>query len=192
MIIIGAMGRNGSGKDALIDYLCQRCDVHKLSVGDIARQIAEEEGIAPTRQNLREISQRYMSAHGDSYFIRRVADTIEENGWKATAISGIRTSDDVRAARECFGDDLLLVHVRVGDPHVRYERIRERDQPRDSDSFEAFIEQEQEEEEHSHISEALEQADLVINNSRSLEVFHEAIDYLLIEGLIDEEVGCEI
>lgn len=192
MIIIGAMGRNGSGKDALIDYLCQRCDMHKLSVGDIVRQIAEEEGIEPTRENLHEISQRYMAENGDSYFMHRVADRIESNGWKAVGVSGIRTPDDVRVARERFGDDLLLVHVRVDDPRVRYERLLARDQPRDRESFDDFYEQEREEEEQFQGGEALDEADVAINNSRSLEAFHEAIDYLLIEGLIDEEVDCKI
>ena len=192
MIVIGAMGRAGSGKDTLIDHLCQRCDVHKLSVGDVVRQIAAEEGIEPTRENLHRISQRYAAEHGDGYLVHRVAETIERNAWPATGISGIRTPQDVRVAREHFGDDLLLVHVRVGDPRLRYERLLERDQPRDPESFEAFLEQEREEEEQFQIGEALQQADLVINNNRSLEAFHEAIDYLLIEGPIDEEVDCKI
>jgi dephospho-CoA kinase len=52
MILVGAMGLAGSGKDTLIDYLCRRCRVHKFSVGDFVRQIAEQEGIDRTRENL--------------------------------------------------------------------------------------------------------------------------------------------
>jgi dephospho-CoA kinase len=192
MIVIGAMGLNGSGKDTLIDHLCQRCDVHKLSVGDIARQIAEEQGIEPTRENLHRISQQAMAEHGSDYFMRRVIETIEENRWQATGVSGIRTPEDIEIARKHFGDDLLLVHVRVNDARLRYQRLLERDRPRDPDTFEAFVQQEREEEEQFHVREALRQADLVINNYRSLEDFYQAIDYLLIDGLIDEEVECKI
>ena len=190
MIVIGAMGLNGSGKDTLIDRLCRRCDVHKLSVGDIARQIAEEQQIEPTRENLHHIWQQAMAEHGKDYFMRRVIEIIEQNRWQATGVSGIRTPEDVDITRHHFGDDLLLVHVRVNDARLRYQRLLERDRPRDPDTFEVFTQQEREEEEQFHVREALRQADLVINNYRSLEDFYQAIDYLLIEGLVSEEVEC--
>jgi dephospho-CoA kinase len=190
MIVIGAMGLNGSGKDTLIDHLCRRCDVHKLSVGDIARQIAEEQQIEPTRENLHHIWQQAMDEHGKDYFMRRVIEIIEQNRWQATGVSGIRTPEDVDITRHHFGDDLLLVHVRVNDARLRYQRLLERDRPRDPDTFEVFTQQEREEEEQFHVREALRQADLVINNYRSLEDFYQAIDYLLIEGLVSEEVEC--
>ena len=190
MIVIGAMGLNGSGKDTLIDHLCRRCDVHKLSVGDIARQIAEEQQIEPTRENLHHIWQKAMAEHGKDYFMRRVIEIIEQNRWQATGVSGIRTPEDVDITRHHFGDDLLLVHVRVNDARLRYQRLLERDRPRDPDTFEVFTQQEREEEEQFHVREALRQADLVINNYRSLEDFYQAIDYLLIEGLVSEEVEC--
>jgi dephospho-CoA kinase len=191
MIVIGAMGLNGSGKDTLIDHLCQRCAVHKLSAGDIARQIAGEQGIEPTRENLHRISQQAMADHGNDYFVRRLIEMINENRWLATGVSGVRTPEDVSIMRQHYGDDLLLVHVRVNDAQLRYQRLLERDRPRDPDTFEAFVQQERDEEEQFHVREALRQADLVINNHRSLEDFLQAIDYLLIDGLVNEEVECK-
>lgn len=191
MIVIGAMGLNGSGKDTLIDHVCQRCDVHKLSGGDIARQIAEKQGIEPTRETLHRISQRAMAEHGNDVFMRRIIEMIEESRWKATGVSGVRTPEDVDMMRKHFGDDLLLVHVRVNDARLRYQRLLERDHPRDPDTFEAFTQQEQDEEAQFHVRKALRQADLVINNHRSLEDFYQAIDYLIIDGLVNEEVGCK-
>jgi dephospho-CoA kinase len=47
MKVIGVVGLNGSGKDELVDYLHQRCGIPVLSAGDIARDIAAEEGVYP-------------------------------------------------------------------------------------------------------------------------------------------------
>ena len=39
MIVLGAVGLNGSGKDALIEYLHERHGIQMLSMGDVVREL---------------------------------------------------------------------------------------------------------------------------------------------------------
>jgi Ni2+-binding GTPase involved in maturation of urease and hydrogenase len=43
MKVIGVVGRNGSGKDELLNYLHDRCGIKVLSMGDVVRDIAKSE-----------------------------------------------------------------------------------------------------------------------------------------------------
>lgn len=191
MIVVGAVGLNGAGKDTLIDYLCRRCCVHKLSVGDIVREIAEQEDIERTRENLHKVSRSYMAEYGWGCFMQRLIEVIDKEGWEAVGIAGVRTPCDVEVLRGRFGQDLVLVHVRVGDPLVRYARLRERDEPRDPDDWEEFVAQERKEEQDFHISQTIQQANLVIENDGSLYDFHERIEDSLIRDRVADEVPCE-
>jgi dephospho-CoA kinase len=91
MIVVGAVGRKGSGKDTVPDYVSQRCDLPIIEVGDIARGIAVERGVEPTREHLMAISQEFMARYGKDYFMRRVVEQVPEKGWDAAGISGIRS-----------------------------------------------------------------------------------------------------
>jgi dephospho-CoA kinase len=190
MNVIGVVGRNASGKDELLDYLHERCSLPVLSVGDIARELAEEEGVEPTRENLHEISERYLERHGSRYFVERLIERIEEEPWDSVGITGIRTPVDVEALRQRFGNDFLLVYAKVGDPALRFERTQARDSARDPDLYREFLEQDKEEEQLFRISEAIEKADLTIRNDASLEAFHERIDETIIDGVLAAELDC--
>jgi dephospho-CoA kinase len=82
MKIIGAVGFNAAGKDELVDYLHQWCGLPVLSMGDIVRQMAEEEGVKPTRENLHQISQQALADHGADHFARRLVDRIRSEDWE--------------------------------------------------------------------------------------------------------------
>jgi dephospho-CoA kinase len=189
MKVIGAIGLNGSGKDELVEYLHERHGIPMLSMGDIVRDIADEERICPTRSNLHEISRRYIARHGKEYFVKRLIADIEEKQWQSVAITGIRTPADVRTLQAYFGQDFLLVHVRVGDPHIRFERGKERGEARDPQRYKAFLEQDKEEQEIFDIDEAIKQADITIDNDGSLQAFHRKIDRRVVEPMLGDWLG---
>jgi dephospho-CoA kinase len=68
MIVFGAVGLNGSGKDALIEYLHKRHAIPMLSMGDLVRDMATQRGIRPTRSNLHRVSQQVIERHGAGFF----------------------------------------------------------------------------------------------------------------------------
>lgn len=192
MKVIAAVGRNASGKDTLAGYLQQRCDVPVLVAGDVVRNLARERGIEPTRANLHKLSRQIMREHGQDYLMRCLIDRVEAHDWQAIAISGVRTPVDVETLRERFGQDLLVVHVAVGDPRERYRRMQDRDAPRDPESYAAFLRQEREEEKLFSLSETIRRADMTIENNGVLEAFHRQIEAALIRPLLAEEVACEM
>lgn len=141
MKIIGTVGRNGAGKDAVIEYLQERCGMPTLSIGGIARDIAAERGIQPTRENLHGISQEYWDKYSKDFFTQKVVDRLATEAWDVVAISGIRTPEDVSVLRKHFGGDFLLACVQVSDSETRYERLQQRDEMRDPDTFDEFLRQ---------------------------------------------------
>jgi dephospho-CoA kinase len=179
MKIFGSIGRIGSGKDEVTKYLSNKYDLLVISVGDIVREKAAEEGLALTRENLHRVSAERMRKYGKDYFMCLVLKRIRENKRDQAGITGIRTPDDVRFLKQYVGKDFVLFHVLVADPHVRYERIRERRSERDPETYDDFLEQDKTEEAMFHIEEASAMADYSLDNSRTLEDLHRQIDEII-------------
>ena len=187
MIVVGAVGLNGSGKDELIEYLHERYGLPMLSIGDLVRDMAARQGILPTRSNLHRLSQQAIEEYGADFFAKGAIARIEEKTWDAVGITGIRTPADVRTFRERFGDDFVLVHVRVAESSTRFERLRKRGETRDPQSYERFLLQDQEEREMFQIEDAVEAADITIDNSGSLEGFCREIDRQVVKPVLAQK-----
>jgi len=185
MRIIGVIGQNGSGKDEVLKYLRDRYGVPFLSTGDIVREIAAKEDKKLTRENLWEISQRYFREFGKGCFVKMAVERISQNGWAIGGITGIRSLDDVRVLKSTFGKDFVLINVYVSGPKVRYERMLQRGEEKDPQSYEQFLRQDKTEEELFHIKLAEQSADYTLANDGLLEGLYEKIDGLIYkEGLL--------
>ncbi len=181
MKVIGVVGLNGSGKDEVVKHLNKCCGVPLISVGDIVREIAAQEGIEPTRDNLDGITRKYFNQFGEGYFLKLVVEKIRRENWKVAGISGIRSPRDVKILRDAFKENFILIHVYITDSQVRYERIRERGSKRDELSYAAFLEQDKVSEELFHIQETIDSANYSIPNDGTLEDMHMAVDKLVKE-----------
>jgi len=188
MKVIGAVGQNGSGKDEVLKHLKARYDVPFFSTGDMIREIAAQEGVEPTRDNLRAISERYFSERGEGCFVRLLAERIQQDAKPLVGISGIRSLQDVQILREIFKKDFILINVSVSNPRLRYERMVKRAEERDPQSYEEFLKQDQAEEGLFHVAAAGEQADYTINNDGPLADLHQAVDQLVTEnGILQQK-----
>jgi dephospho-CoA kinase len=179
MRIVGAIGRNGSGKDEVLKYLRDRYGVPFVSTGDIVRSLAAEEGLEPTRENLGAVSARWFAEHGPGCFVRLAAERIAANGWPVAGISGIRSADDVRLLKTAYGEGFTLVHVVVSDDCVRFKRMKKRAEARDPKDAAHFRELDRREEELFRVSEAITIADHTIANDGTLADLHAGIDRLV-------------
>jgi dephospho-CoA kinase len=188
MKVIGIIGKNGSGKDELANYLHQPYGLAVLSVGDLVREIAEAENIIPSRNNLLDISSHYLGTHGKSYFIEKIIEKIQRKKWDAVAILGIRSVHDVQTLRECFGKDFVLVHVQTSDKEIRYERAKGRNEIRDPQTFIEFLSYEEAEESQFGIAAAEVKADVVIDYDGTEAEFHEKIEQLVVKPFLSEEL----
>ncbi len=179
MKVIGAVGQNGSGKDEVLKYLKAACGIPFFSTGDMVRQIATEEGLEATRDNLRAISERWFRERGEGCFVRLLAERIKREENQTVGISGIRSLADATILRESFGDDFVLIRVAMADSKQRYERMVARGEERDPHSYEQFLALDRKEEALFHVEEAGRQAQYTIGNDGTLEDLHRAIDKLL-------------
>jgi dephospho-CoA kinase len=176
MKVIGVVGKNGSGKDEVVRYLNKQYGIPLFSVGDVVRDIAKEEEIEPTRDNLDEITRKYFAKYGKGYFLKQTIEKIINNGLKSAGISGIRSPEDVNILRESFKDDFILIYVYITDDRVRFERMLKRGSARDNMTFDELLKQDQASEEIFNVSRVIDTANLSISNDGTLEDMHREID----------------
>jgi len=179
MKIFGAIGRIGSGKDAVVDYLSEKYNLPSVSVGDIVRKMAEEKGLSLSRENLEQIASESIRKHGKEFFMKRVIEHIREKGWNRAGVTGIRTPDNVRYLKQEMGENFILFHVYIDDPHIRYKRLTRRGREGDPQSYHDFLEQDHNEEETFHIKQAAAMADYSLDNSGTLKDLHSQIDEIM-------------
>ncbi len=82
--------------------------------------------------------------------------------------------------RDTDGQQLILVHVHVTDPLIRFERSRYRSETRDPASFERFLRQDEAAEELFDLQETISMANLTINHDGPLEELYPAVEELAI------------
>ncbi len=177
--VIGVVGKIGSGKDEVLKYLKSKYGIPYLSTGDLVRDIAVKEGLAPTRENLEIISERCFIEMGKGCFVRMVADEIKKNGWKTAGISGIRAPADVHILKEMFGNAFILIRVDVADTKLRFQRVLKRHEARDPVKYEEFLVQERGEEEVFHVEKTAAMANYALKNDGTIDDLHRQIDALV-------------
>ncbi len=191
-LVIGVIGKNGSGKDQVVNFLEENYDIPALSIGDIVREIAKDEGKSQDRESLHEISIDRITEYGKTYFAKMVVDKIEASDWLAVAVTGIRTPDDVDVFEKRYDEYFILAHVEITDPEIRFNRLKERGAERDPKTYEEFKKQDKAEEKEFNISEAMKRADIKLNNDGSLQNFHKSImKHLVFRDIFKKVVGDE-
>jgi len=189
--VIGAVGFNGSGKNALTRHLERRCGLKVLSLGDVARELAHLEEVASNRDNLHDISEKYLEKYGKDFFIKGLIAEITRNQFEKVGITGIRSPTDVESLRQQFGSGFLLIHVQMENPETRFERLQKRGEARDPQNYEDFLAQEKNEKELFRVDEAIQRADVSLANDGTLEDFHRGIDQLISRHQFFRGLGCQ-
>lgn len=184
MKVIGIIGRMGSGKTEVSEYLRRRYGTPVVAIGDIVREIADVEGLPPTRTNLNDLSKRYAEQYGPDFFARRVLDKAEEIPDPAFAVAGVRTPADVATFRTLLGDDFVLVHVDVTAATTRFERLRQRACEQDPQTYDAFLRMDDEEERRFSLGEAIRQADRTLQNDGALGDLYEQVEQVIVQSLL--------
>lgn len=175
-MIIAAVGKNASGKDYFLDFISKQFDIPLLSIGDVARDLAEQEGLEKTRENLHYISEKYMTKYGQDFFPKQLIEKIKRLDSEFVLVSGIRPPSDVEKFKEAFGNQFYLVAIVVESDRVRYERTRSRGTARDNVTFEQFLELDKHEEELFNTSKTISMADYTfVRGDISDEEYHAKI-----------------
>ena len=137
MIIIGTSAYCGSGQDTLADAIVKKYGFEKHSLGDFLREMAQNRGIKPSRENLQMIRKELDKQFGRSYIPERIAERILNNG-KDAIITGLRTLEEYSIFKEKLGMYFIFVFA---DKEIRFKRLMSRATDRDPSGREEFEKQ---------------------------------------------------
>ena len=129
--IIGIIGPIGAGKDTSADYMSSEIGIRAYQISSALREICQQRGIEPTRENLIELGTKLANKHGDSYLAKYVLD-------KSPAFSiivGMRQLGQITYLKEHA--DLILIAVDAPLPQ-RFRRAAARDKLGEAKTIEEF------------------------------------------------------
>jgi len=178
MTVIGIVGLPGSGKSEAA-AVAREADVPVITMGDVIRAACRERGLDPATHH-GEVAQALREENGPGAIAERSLPMIEEAlaDAETVVVEGIRSDVELERFEDAFGEAFTLVSVEAPF-EVREERIdaRERDDP-DAES----LRERDERELGFGMGDAMERADVVIENTGGLESFHEEVRTLLAEA----------
>ena len=114
--IIGIIGTIGSGKDTVAEYISIKLKIPSFQISQPLRDIAKDNNIEPTRENLINIGSALIKENGPNFFAELVLDKIDSN---IGIITGIRVLGVIDYLRENSNFVLLALQ---SDPQIRFER----------------------------------------------------------------------
>ncbi len=175
MTVIGIVGLPGSGKSEAA-AVAREEGLPVITMGDVIRAACRDRGLDPATHH-GEVAQALREENGSGAIAERSLPMIEDAlaDAEAVVVEGIRSKVEVERFEEAFGDAFTLVSVEAPFD-VRAERIDERG--RDDTDAESLRERD-ERELGFGMGEAMDRADVVVENADSLESFHEEIRGLL-------------
>jgi len=186
MSVIGTVGMPGSGKSEAAT-VAAALGVPVVVMGDVVRQECRDRGLDPAEHHGR-IAQALREENGPGAIAERSLPVIrahlEDND--VVLVDGIRSGVEVEAFREAFDGAFTLVEV-YAPYETRRERIESRNRPGDVDG-EPLAERE-EREKGFGMDDAIEMADVRVDNTGTLGEFHERVEELLTEGADSTAVG---
>ena len=126
-LIIGLTGMPGAGKTTVANYLSQK-GIPLLIMGDIVREVAENDGLEPTSDNLAKLMLRLRKRNGPEAVAHLIGNKIKLMKKKdkqlcVVIVDGIRSMAEVRVLRRIGSLKLLAIH---GSTLTRYTHVRER------------------------------------------------------------------
>jgi len=178
MIVIGTVGLPGSGKGEAAE-VAREHGIPVVTMGDVIREECRNRGLDPATHH-GQVAQALREENGPAAIAERslllIGDALEDND--TVLVDGLRSDVELDAFRERFGDEFVLVSIEAPF-EVRRERVEERG--RDDPDGES-LEERDERELGFGMGEAMERADLTIENTDTLERFRGQITALLKEG----------
>lgn len=174
-IILGIVGRIGSGKDAVSEYISKNYGFEIVAFRDAVRKVTEKEGFEPTRANMQDVGKKYREKYGPEYFTRIILEKIRKAGDKVL-VKEMRIDGDVLPLKEAF-QNMKIIAVET-DADKRFQRMFARGRAGDPQTLEEFEKQEKREEELEY-TQALKYANIRLNNNGSFGELYEKIDKLL-------------
>lgn len=181
--IFGLTGTFASGKDTASEYLAKKLNYLHVSTGDLIRAATEQRGLSVHRDNLHVVANELRAAQGGDVFVKQALAQQQSTGAKGLIVSGLRNPKEVETLKQA-GGYFIFTDAPV---QQRYEWAKARGRLEDDTDLEGFKAQEAKELNNPDPSgqqiEVLRPlADIVVQNSGSLEDFYKQLDAIVEPG----------
>jgi dephospho-CoA kinase len=182
MTVIGIVGLPGSGKSEAATVAAEK-GVPVVTMGDVIRVECRERGLDPATDH-GAVAKALREENGPGAIAERALPIIEDEraGHDTVMVDGIRSDVEVEAFRDAFGDEFVLVEVHAPF-EVRAERLDLRGRDASAEEGGESLEARDERELGFGMGEAMEMADVTIDNTDSLAAFQERVERLIDEGV---------
>jgi dephospho-CoA kinase len=172
MRVIATVGLAGSGKGEFA-AVARRRDIPVVTMGDVIRAECRDRGLDPADHH-GEVAQALREENGPAAIAEASLPHIETALGESdtVVVDGIRSDTEVDVFEDRFGESFTLVAIEAPF-ELRKERIgdRGRDNVEDGEG----LKQRDERELGFGLGEALERADVTIENTGTLEAFRERV-----------------
>ena len=181
MTVIGIVGLPGSGKSEAA-AVARDLDVPVVTMGDVIRAACRDRGLDPATHH-GEVAKALREEDGPAAIADRSLPLIEEGLETADAVlvDGIRSDVEVDAFEAAFGEDFLLVAVEAPF-ETRAERLDLRGRDAGGEEGGESLAERDDRELSFGMGEAIDRADVTLENTDSLEAFQDRVRRLLTEG----------
>jgi dephospho-CoA kinase len=180
MTVIGTVGLPGSGKGEAA-AVAREEGVPVVTMGDVIREACRERGLDPAEHH-GAVAKRLREEHGPDAIAERslpaIRSELEDND--TVLVDGLRSDVEVERFEAAFGDAFVLVSIEAPF-EARAERLGARGRDETDLSREKLRERE-ERELGFGMGDAMEMADVTVENTGGLETFRETVRRLLREG----------
>ncbi|QIB76344.1 flagellar hook-basal body complex protein FliE [Halogeometricum borinquense] len=180
MKVIGTVGLPGSGKGEAAS-VAREAGVPVVTMGDVIRNECRERGLDPAEHHGR-IAKALREEEGLDAIAARSLPLIEPEleDSDVVLVDGLRSEYELDRFEDAFGDDFVLVSIEAPFD-LRAERLLDRGRD-DSDVDREALKEREERELGFGMGTVMDRADVVIQNTDSLERFRERIQTLLQDG----------
>ncbi|PSP68432.1 hypothetical protein BRC85_02320 [Halobacteriales archaeon QS_1_69_70] len=177
MRVIGTVGLAGSGKGEFAT-VAEDLDVPVVTMGDVVREACRDRGLDPAEHHGR-VARDLRAENGPAAVAEASLPHIEAalEDYDAVLVDGIRSDDEVDAFEERFGEAFVLVSIEAPF-EVRQRRLGERGRD-EVDGDRERLAARDERERGFGLGDAMERADVTIDNTGSLESYRERVREVL-------------
>jgi dephospho-CoA kinase len=183
MTVIGTVGLPGSGKGEAAAVVREE-GIPVVTMGDVIRQECRDRGLDPAEAH-GSVAVALREEHGPAAIADRslplIRDRLSEDDTDTVLVDGLRSGVELDRFEEAFGDAFLLVSIEA-PAELRRERIDDRGRDKDETEGGEGLEARDERELGFGMGDAMDRADVVVENVDSLEAFRRRIRTLLREG----------
>jgi predicted RNA binding protein with dsRBD fold (UPF0201 family)/adenylate kinase family enzyme len=189
MKIIAFVGMPASGKSEASSVV-EKLGIKVVNMGDVIREEVERRSLEPTNANIGGVANQLRNEEGFDVVAKRSVPKIMKLSEDLIAIDGIRGIAEVERFKKEFGEKFTLVSI-DSPLDMRFKRVQKRKRSDDMADINELKERDERELSWG-MDKAMEIADIVIENTGTLDEFRNKIESLVEYLMVEVEVSAVV